>query len=108
MWYTSTMTQEQKQDQRKDQRKEEISQDQSPQKHSSQEQQAQGYFIKIDHTALDLIQRIVRVEEEIKHLKEDMQYLREDMNKRFTMVFTFMTINTVLISTLVTVFGLIQ
>ena len=36
----------------------------------------------IDHK-FELLERIVRVEEELKYLREDMQQFREDMNKRF-------------------------
>ncbi len=48
---------------------------------------------------ISLVERIVRVEEELKYLREDMKtlredmkILREDMNKRFDMMFKFMGI----------------
>ena len=35
------------------------------------------------HNELELFDRMVRVEEELKHLREDMQHSREDSNRRF-------------------------
>ena len=34
----------------------------------------------------ELLDRMVRVEEELKHLREDMQHSREDSNKHFAQV----------------------
>ncbi len=92
-----------------------------------------GYVISLDDKHFDLLERIVRVEEELKHLRESMdtrfedmnkrfedmnkrfedmnkrfEDMRVDMNRRFTMVFTIVTINTVLIPVLLTVFELLR
>ena len=37
----------------------------------------------------ELLDRMVRVEEELKHLREDMQHSREDSNRRFAEMFKY-------------------
>ncbi len=88
------------------------------------------YAISLDDNHFDLLERIVRVEEELNYLRggmdkrfndmrvefnqrfEDMnkrfEDMRVDMNRHFTMMFTIVTINTVLIPALLTLFELLH
>ena len=55
---------------------------------------------------LSLIERIVRVEEELKALRQTMEVRFESMEKRFTTLQWFMGIGFTIISILIAVFGL--
>lgn len=55
---------------------------------------------------LSLIERVIRVEEELKSLKETIDLRFEAMEKRFTTLQWFMGIGFTIISILIAVFGL--
>ena len=64
---------------------------------------------------LSLIERVVRVEEELKYLREeikelrvDMDKLREDMDKRFNFMLRHMAFGFTLLSLLITFFGIFK